>query len=228
MALHTICGVQQDYVKPQILFIIEFLIMSLHVSLDDIQSFSSKSGEDEARKVYPRVRAWTEDAESRRTVCHAGQVLRIAQTFEKTGLRDFYAVAAYQATLKLWVHGMVTSNAARRNGEKTPVVNRPAQTSAITFEAVSQASHILLDDEGDKASKSFKLLGHGVPGLRTPGLNHNTAQNRGFCSLHGSKGLMFLAQDILKRSFPESRNGLLPLVENLANLMNELGKLSGK
>lgn len=106
---------------PEIPFVLEFLMMSLHVALDDIQLFAGREGEDEARRIFPQVRAWTRDAESRKAVWHAGQVFNHAKAFEKTRLRDFYAVAMYHATLVLWVWGMVTSGSGRQSGVETPI-----------------------------------------------------------------------------------------------------------
>lgn len=229
MTVHAFCETQQS-VAPEILFTIEFLIMSLHVSLEDILLFSGKSGEEEARKVYPRVRTWTQDSEARIAVWHAGQVLRVARTFEQTRLRDFYAVAVYQATLTLWVYGMVTSNTARKSGEPTPMPGVQPSTDT-SHDMLAPVNRVFLDDDNDKAAKSFKLIGQGEAGLRNrhgpqEGASWNEAMN--FCSLHNSKGVMFISGDILKNNFPKSRNGLPPLVENLVNLISELGKLSGK
>ena len=81
-------------------------MMKLHVSLNDIQLFSGRAGEEEARRVYPQIRAWTEESESRTAVWHAGQLFRTARSFEKTRLRDFYAVAVHHAALTLWVYGL--------------------------------------------------------------------------------------------------------------------------
>ncbi|GIZ38255.1 hypothetical protein CKM354_000167600 [Cercospora kikuchii] len=220
----TYCEAQEN-IAPEVLFTIEFLIMSLHVSVEDILLFAGKSGEDEARKVYPRVKIWTQDAEARTAVWHAGQVLRVARTFEQTRLRDFYAVALYQASLTLWVYGMITSNTARRSGDKTPVPGQSASNA-------TQGSRVVLDDDNDKAAKSFKLIGTGVAGLTSTNygqvdLDHWNGRPN-FCPLSNSKGVMLISRAILKGNFPDSRNGLPPLVENLVNLINELGNLSGK
>lgn len=224
----TYCEMNDEF-SPWIAFTVEFLAMSLHVSLEDILTFSGKSGEEEARRVYPRVRTWTQETEARTAVWHAGQVIRVARTFEKTRLRDFYAVALYQATLTLWVYGMVTSNTARRSGEKTPV---RGQSTNLPTDLLSQTTRIFLDDSNEKAAKTFKLLGQGFPGLKSIPAGMPNAHHWGgtsnFCSLANSKGVMLVSGEILKGNFPESRNGLPPLVENLVNLMNELGKLSGK
>lgn len=210
-----------DDIPAEIPFTVEFLTMSLHVSLEDILLFSGKSGEEEARRVYPRICAWSKDAESRAAVWSAGQVLRLAGTFEECQLRDFYAVAVYQSTLTLWVFGMVTSHAARKSGIQTPDNAAPMPMSQ---QVMGSSSRVYLDDDNSRAAKSFKLLGQGTPGLRSWS---NTGASE-FCSLRNHKGVMNVAEEILKSNFPESRNGLPPLVENLANLMNELGKLSGK
>lgn len=207
----------------EIPFTVEFLTMTLHVSLEDVLLFSGKNGEEEARRVYPRICAWTKDAESRAAVWSAGQVLRIARTFEKTTLRDFYAIAVYQSTLTLWVYGIVTSHAARKSGMQTPV--EPASTP--NGQTLSQTTRIYLDDTNPRVAKSFKLLGQGVPGLRTMP-NAGLTGNNDFCSLKNHKGVMRVAEEILKSNFPDSQNGLPPLVDNLAKLMNDLGKLSGR
>lgn len=233
---------QNDETSPWVPFTVEFLSMSLHVSLEDILTFSGKSGEEEARRVYPRVRDWTQEQEARTAVWHAGQVLRVARMFDKTRLRDFYAVALYQATLTLWVFGMVTSNTARKSGAWTPVPGQSqsqsqtttggAATTTSSTDHLGQTVRVFLDDGDEKAARTFKLLGKGVPGLKSIPAGMPNAQSWGgvsnFTSLANSKGVMLISGEILEGNFPESRNGLPPLVENLVNLMSELGKLSGK
>ncbi|KAK5129998.1 hypothetical protein LTR08_002553 [Meristemomyces frigidus] len=213
----------QDNAPPEIMLTIELLMMSLHVDLEDVQTFSGKSGEEEARKVFPRIRAWTEDGEARTAVRHAGQVFRVARTFEKTTLRDFYAVAFYHAALTLWVYGMVTSNATHNSGVQTPqhATLRSWDNAAI---ASAPAPRTLVDASDEKSVRAFSLLGQGTPGIRS-------AQHSGqaiFVPLSESKHLMSTAATLLKSNFPQSSNGLPPLIENLANLMSELGRLSGK
>ena len=229
-AMATYCELQP---RPPIeaLFTLEYLMMLLHVSLEDIQLFSGKSGEDEARKIYPQIRAWTEETSSRSTVWHAGQVLRIARTFERTRLRDFYAVAVYHSTLTLWVYGMVKSNSARKSGVHTPVVGR--QSFGLTNGNTS-SQQVFLDGEEDKTVRAFRHLGHGKPCLKDlidPSLridDHWEELLSNACALSDSKAVTLLGAKILRHNYPRSRNGLPPLVENLTNLMTELSKLSGR
>lgn len=220
-------------------------MMKLHVSLDDIQLFTGRAGEEEARKVYPLIRAWTEESESRTAVWHAGQLFRVARSFEKTRLRDFYAVAVHHAALTLWVYGMVVSNTSRQSGLQTPVGQSPfnhqtpsgqrsrqQQVPANIVAANSSRKKLYLDGHDEKAGRAFAQLRLGVPGLqrttkKAPEAGSGTATLPGlFCPLYDSKGVMSVAASVLRGNFPRSREGLPPLVENLASLMDELGKLS--
>lgn len=218
-SMHTYCELQPRPLA-EALFTLEYLMMSLHASLDDIQLFSGRSGESEARRVFPQIRAWAEDSTSRVTVWHAGQVIRMARSLERTRLRDFYAVATYHATLTLWVYGLVTSNAARRSRAQTPVTG-PSTMAQLNG---TEAYDVFLDGQDDRAAKAFRHLGHGRPCLSNISSDYAAAAS---CPLEHSKGIMLLSADVLKSKFPKSA-GLPPLVENLVNLMTELSKLSGR
>lgn len=224
--LATYCEVQTEP-SQEALFTLEYLMMVLHVSLEDIQLFSGKSGEDEARRVFPQILSWTEEASSRTTVWHAGQVLRIARSFERTRLRDFYAVAVYHSTLTLWVYGMVTSNMLRKSGVQTPT---KARNTNNTSYGNASSQEVFLDGDENRAIRAFRQLGQGKPSLHKVARESNTGDHRQpeSLSLHNAKGIMLLGADLLRHNFPRSRNGLPPLVENLASLMSELSKLSGK
>lgn len=202
------------------------------MSLDDIQIFAGRAGEDEARKIFPQIRTWTEDSESRLAVWHAGQVISAARSFEKTRLRDFYAVAVHHAALTLWVHGMVTSNTSRQSGLQTPVgqKSKSLPRHSATFPADFSRQKVLLDAEDDKSVRAFTQLGRGVPGLQQPptaknGVGEARPDTGLFCPLYNSKGVMSVAASTLRGNFPQTKQGLPPLVENLANLMDELGNL---
>jgi hypothetical protein len=209
-------------------------MMSLHVSLDDIQLFAGREGEDEARKIFPQVRAWTRDSDSRKAVWHAGQVFHHAKAFEKTRLRDFYAVATYHATLVLWVWGMVTSGSSRQSGIATPVgTGMPQQPSLQgTFAMAKSKAKVVLDGPESKSTKAFVQLGHGTPGLQIAVRPANemldarpSSTSEVFCSLFDSRGVMSTAARVLKGNFPHTKGSLPPLVANLSNLLDELGKL---
>ena len=163
--MHTYCDMQNA--SLEIILTHEYLMMSLHVSLEDVQMFSGKSGEEEARKVFPGIRAWTQDSQSRLAVWHAGQVFKIARSFEKTKLRDFYAVTLYHSTLTLWVYGMVTSNTARKSVGQSPARPSTPRTSDLRDRSFSSPPMTLVDGENEKAAKAFTLLGQGTPGIQS-------------------------------------------------------------
>lgn len=216
-------------------FTLEYLMMLLHVSLEDIQLFSGKSGEDEARRVYPQIRAWTEETSSRTTVWHAGQVLRIARSFERTRLRDFYAVAVYHAILTVWVYGMVKSSTARKSGVQTPAGARQAHAAANGQHGNTLSQQVFLDGEEDKSVRAFRHLGHGKPCIKSLVDSSLQIEDERWeeilsttCALSDSKGVMLHGANLLRHNYPRSHNGLPPLVENLANLMTELSRLCGR
>jgi hypothetical protein len=221
-------------------------MMSLHVALDDIQLFAGRAGEDEARRIYPQIRTWTQDSESRKAVWHAGQVFHHAKKFEKTRLRDFYAVAMYHATLVLWVWGMVTSGTSRQSGLATPVgtnmphqqhhqqqqqQHQPSLQAALFTHSKSQA-RVILDAPETKSTKAFIQLSHGTPGLQNAIRPPNempearpSYTSEVFCSLFDSRDVMATAAGVLRGNFPHSKGALPPLVGNLASLLDDLGRL---
>lgn len=211
------CELQQDP-NLETTFMIQFHMMSLHVTLDDVQLFAGKSGEGEARKVFPRIREWTQEAQSRTAIWHAGQVFRIARSLEKSRLRDFYAVALYHSALTLWVYGIIT-NTDRKSGLQTPTPQSMQQREGKTAPNAGQ-TRVLIDGYDEKAAKAFTLFGQGAPGLQS--------LQSAFVPLSNSRGVMSTAEAVLKSSFPHGQHGLPPLIENLASLMSELGKLSGR
>lgn len=226
MALHSYCETQK-HPLPEAIFLLHYLMMLLHASIDNIQLFSGRSGEGEARRVYPAIKAWTEDAESRTAVWHAGQVLCAARSFEKTKLRDFYAVTLNHATLTLWVYGMVTSNLARMSRMQSPARDASSST-VLRGTRSSQEDNVILDGEDGKQAKAFRHLGQGRPcvsGSVIQGTGVISATRA--CPLEHPKGVMLLAAQTLKDNFPNSSTGLPPLLDNLVKLMTELSKFSG-
>lgn len=124
----------------------ELTIMTLHVSLDDLQSFSGKAGEAEAHKASDALnRHWATTATARHAVFHAGQVLRLARLLPGASLRDFTAVAVYYASLTLWIYGLL----------------RPEDSPG-------EGSVVCVDGEDSPATRAFLERG-GVPAVRVGG-----------------------------------------------------------
>lgn len=131
--------------SPHLRLASELTVMSLHVSLNDLQSFAGKAGEAEAHKVSDALNQhWATTPTARHAVFRAGQVLRLARLLPPTSLRDFSAVAVYYASLTLWIYGLLRTE-------------EPGEEGCVP-----------VDGEDTPATRAF-LAGGGVPGVRVEG-----------------------------------------------------------
>ncbi|PTB65291.1 hypothetical protein BBK36DRAFT_1122226 [Trichoderma citrinoviride] len=193
-------------ISPQEQVVLYLLMMHLHVSLDDLQIFSGKQGEEEARRMYPILQQWTASPESWYAVWCAGQVLRYAKLFPPGTLKDFYAIAVHHAALALWTYG---------------VVSRASQQQDMP----SQYDYdpMYLDDGGDATSiRQFLSFGQGRPLIQ--GLaGSSSGAAPGDASVYDPRACMDIAQEILQANFRRPQDALPPLVENLCQLIKQLG-----
>ncbi|KAF7553026.1 hypothetical protein G7046_g7211 [Stylonectria norvegica] len=176
------------------------LLMNLHVSLDDLQLFAGKEGEDEARRVYPALQEWVEGSEARLALWSAGQVIRWAKAFPPGHLKDFYAVGVHHASLAFWANGVVT-----RASRRLPM---PIQYESVHLDGTDAMSLRRMLD-----SKQVRLLIHG------PVVRDGTYE----ASVEDPKACMEVAQDVLMANFAGGQEGLPPIVENLCVLIRQLG-----
>lgn len=186
--------------------VLNSLQMHLHVSLDDLQLFSGKDGEDEARRVYPTLQQWCDGPDSRQAVWHAGQVLGLAKLFPPGHLRDFYAVAVHHAALALWTWGVVRK-----------ALRKPS--------AAGQGYAFLDELGGADWAQAFVGLGKGEPVIRGPpgvGAGGVTATST-TATLEDPRSCMEVAQEILSANFGDAKDALPPMVENLCLLIKQLG-----
>ncbi|ODA82877.1 hypothetical protein RJ55_01386 [Drechmeria coniospora] len=193
-------GWQDMSVREHLL--LNLLMMNLHVSLDDMQLFSGKEGEDQARRIYPVLQQWAMSSESRSAVWCAAQVLRYGRYFPPDQLKDFYAVAVHHAALALWTYGVVV-RANRRPLASAPYHGEP----------------IYLDGSDSIAIQRFIGFDHGRPLIKGPTLRGVATET----SLHDPRACMDAAQDVLRCNFRREQE-LPPLVENLCHVMQQLGK----
>ncbi|CZR68099.1 uncharacterized protein PAC_17998 [Phialocephala subalpina] len=228
--------------SPEVRLLAEFLMMLLHVSLDDVQRFAGKEGESSAREIVPAMREWCYSKDARIAIWHAGQVLRAAKDFQHTKLRGFHAVAVYFSALTMWVYGLIISDSDRRSGFDTPMQDRIAVSEQeqrgkhrqFTFPAQSnslvESASVFLDEDDGPEIRSFIMFNQGRPGLRcteTPRSKENEQYEAQFCRLQCAKGVMMNAAAIIQTNHPEETTCLPPMVGNLLDLMKILGELSG-
>ncbi|CAM1505632.1 Fc.00g112690.m01.CDS01 [Cosmosporella sp. VM-42] len=181
--------------------ILNLLMMNLHVSLDDLQLFAGKEGEDEARRIYPVLQQWAESTDARSAIWCAGQVLRYAKLFPQGHLKDFYAVAVHHAALALWAYGVVT-----RANRRQPV-------------PPSHYESVYLDGPDSMSLQRFISLGQGQPVIRGPVIREGASE----ASVEDPRACMEVAQEVLKANFMNGQEGVSPIVENLCVLIRQLG-----
>ncbi|KAM0250558.1 hypothetical protein ACHAQJ_008568 [Trichoderma viride] len=193
-------------ISPQEHAILNLLMMHLHVSLDDLQIFSGKQGEEEARRMYPILQQWTASPESWYAIWCAGQILRYAKLFPLGQLKDFYAIAVHHAALALWTFG---------------VVARASQQQDMSSQYGYEPMYI--DESSDTTSvQHFLSFGQGRPLIQGPtGSSSGTAP--GDASIYDPRACMDIAQEILQANFRRPQDALPPLVENLCQLIKQLG-----
>lgn len=184
----------------------ELFLMNLHVSFEELQLFAGKEGTEEAVRVYPNLKAWFQGRRARQAIWHAGQVLRSARRAEGE-LRDFYAVAIYHAALCFWVWGMCEL------GDKSQ--------SSMMNETNMNEEIVWLDGEENNVTRRFIAMAGGVPMIR--GLGGEGGRG---CRLDNPKSVMETIIRIMGRGCVVG-NVLPPLVENLGQLMRDLGSAAG-
>jgi hypothetical protein len=221
----------EDEGPPAVLFH-EFLLMLLYVDLDNVQRFAGKHGEVEARRAYALLETWAMDEQSRNAVCHAGQVLRAGRAVPQYGLRGFEAIALYQATLVLWVYGVLqcavvpAKSSKEKAGQNHPVPSTVSASNEFFLPRQNEGDkRVLLDGPVIADVKRYVELGQGAPGLS---LERGINQTDKFCDLRNSQSVMAVGVSVLESNYTSNsgkEKNLPPLPGRLRDLMQALGAL---
>jgi hypothetical protein len=183
---------------------LELILMHLHMSFEDVQFFAGIEGWEEARRVYPSLREWVKTTAARQAVCHAGQIIRISEALPKMTIRGFVAVAVYQASLALWVYGLIAENPGSGQGLNNLLVD------------ATRNLPVWLDEPENSEVQRFIRLERGTPfirGLRNSGMPAAV--------LHDPSSVMDIILHVIRSNFDPG--GSKPaLVENLIQLMTGL------
>jgi hypothetical protein len=195
-------------------------LMHLHVSLEEVQQLAGREGEEEARRVLPLLRDWAESTEARQAIFHAGQVIRAAKQYTHGALRDFSAVAVYQASLAFWAYAVpykpVTADSVTRP-------DGPLQNGA-PLRAPGLDSVRLDADDGPELQR-FLILGKGRPCIhKWPEAEGSGADVE--VSLSDPVAVMTAITELLRKKNSPSESGCPPLVLNLSKLMKSLGTVA--
>ncbi|KAI1333412.1 hypothetical protein F5Y16DRAFT_407248 [Xylariaceae sp. FL0255] len=182
--------------------LLNLLLMNVHVSFDDLQLFAGKEGEEQARRVYPLLQHWTDSADARQAIWHAGQMIRQAKMFPRGHMKEFYAVAVHHAAVTLWAYGVVTMAMSNQS------ISSKAQET------------VYLDGLETTEVQRFIGFGQGRPMIR--GVSYDSGEEVESL-LDDPRGSMEIAQDVLRGNFDKDRDLLPPIVENLCHLIKQLG-----
>jgi hypothetical protein len=196
--------------------IAELFMMILHASPDDLQRFAGKLGEDEARKANVEFTEWSKGIESRIAIWHAGQVFRAAKRLGQAQCRGFNAIAVYYASLTLWIYGLMTP------ASQTTSTSNPQQTARFPKE------RIVLNEAETSSIRNWRSSDDGIPGLSVVSPDGRSEQ---FIPLDATDRILHFAREVYRYNFPSEDAGtdgsMPPLVENLGNLLRDLGSLPG-
>lgn len=171
-------------------------LMHLHMSLEDVQLLATGLEQlDTLGQIPPTIAAWSASKDGRTAVWHAAQIVREARGSRPQCLRDFAAVALYQATLALWAYGMAIGSLANIS---------TAQES------------IWIDSEETERIQRFISLGRGRPML------HGWSPQGGFVDLWDLTAVLTMAIQLMHYNHSGPDTCEPPLVECLIHALQKL------
>ncbi|KAF9769667.1 hypothetical protein IL306_012898 [Fusarium sp. DS 682] len=179
------------------------LMMALHISMDDLQLFAGKEGDEQAHRTFPVLQQWVENVDSRAAIWHAGQVLRFAKLFPSAQLKNFYAVGVHHAALALWTYGVITKAGGQQDMS-------------------SQYEKVYVDGPESMSVQQYITMGQGVPVIRGPNKRNGASE----ASVENPKATMEVAHDILQANFGGTNKMAPAIVENLSVLIRQLGNVA--
>ncbi|KAK4168553.1 zinc finger protein klf1 [Cladorrhinum sp. PSN259] len=196
--------------------VFHLLLMNLNVCLNDLQIFSGKEGEEQAKKILPNLQRWRGTPEARTALWHAGQIFRQGAMFFPQGhLKDFYAIAVQHASLCIWTWGIVTRSLSGGRGGGNGV-GQTAELGLGTGQGV-----VFIDDEESVAAQQWRDFDQGgKPAIR--GLAKVTDARGGWRFLEDPRACMAVAQEILQANFSGGLEGLPPVSENIVLVLKQL------
>lgn len=229
---------------PEVTLLLDLQLLYLHLSIEDVQFFAGKEDQEEARRVLPALQQWMCDTYARTAVWQAARVLRTAKGFPRKHLRNFWAIAVYHSSLALWTYGIIKQATANASvsatctcvsmpgglADESPVQN---DSSAFSGSTDSSLGAVWLEGPETPDVQRFVTLGRGKPVISAGGTS-SPSQGQ-LVPLSDSEATMNVVLDTLRKNFgatspgemadQEGATGLLPpLVENLVQLMRDLGK----
>ncbi|KAI5917498.1 hypothetical protein F4810DRAFT_696169 [Camillea tinctor] len=196
--------------KPpaSMLLLVELLLLHLHASVDQMELLAGKEGYEEAQISYSTLRRRVGTPEARRSLWHAGQVLRWARLLPIEEVTDFHCMAVYHASLCFWACGVIMEKDSSNSEHMFP-----GDTNASIEETV------LLDGEETLITQAWISYNNGRPVLSKN--RRHEVDKESVIPIESTNILLQICIDIVRCKYP-SRVLLPPTTECLCNLMHAL------
>ncbi|KAL2824972.1 hypothetical protein BJY01DRAFT_262805 [Aspergillus pseudoustus] len=187
----------------------ELLLMHHFTPFEEIEVVAGREGPNEAKATRPLLQEWCQSNQARRAVWHAGQVIRNLRTLAGESFTEFLAVAAYQASLCLYLYGIIAPT--------TTTQQDMPSTSADASGVV-----VVVDAADSLVAQRWIRLGRGVPVLQGVQLSSSPASspsyNMGNCPLHAGGAVLLRIREVLLAKASQKKN-ILPLVAGICDLI---------
>lgn len=211
--------------QPELLIVVELMLMILHVSPEELQRFAGRYGEEAASQAFTNLEKWWETEHAKRAVWHAGQVFRWSSMMPSAELRDFYAVAVYFASLALWAYGHLSNNRDTSNRLKHQKQGRFVDGSGPDHWPL-----LVINSDEPAGARSF-MAGRPTTPVLSPvpsrlGSSRLGIRDDGLIRVDSPNAVLQMARDLYRNNFPIDDEPLPSLVENMGNLIRDLGGLS--
>ncbi|KAF2768444.1 hypothetical protein EJ03DRAFT_352168 [Teratosphaeria nubilosa] len=185
--------------------LLELLSMHLHMSLEDVHSFAGMEDRLEAGRNFPALKEWMNTQGARQSIWHAGQVLRHAK--ELSPLKEFQAVAVYQASLTLWSYSVMS--------EASESSHSPHGSDLLGKNR--KRINVHLDKAETPESRAFISFDRGLPVILSSSQDSKP--------LADTAGILAVSISILQARHSSSQARPL-LVENLIGLLEGLQEVA--
>ncbi|GKZ36603.1 hypothetical protein AbraIFM66950_007756 [Aspergillus brasiliensis] len=176
----------------------ELLSMHSLTPFEQIEIIAGREGPEEAEAVLPLLERWCQTTQARKAVWHASQVIRCLHYRDAQSFTEFFAVAAYQASLCLYIYGTMAQMPSSSDFPSSP----------------RSGSKFQLDGPDSPVIQRWIVLGTGIPMLGT--VTSASAFYDGM-PLGATRSILLRVRDLLY--LKASQKNLLPLVTGICDLL---------
>ncbi|KAL1848581.1 hypothetical protein Plec18167_002204 [Paecilomyces lecythidis] len=205
-----------DAFPPDSNILSEFLMMSSHVPLQDIQRLAGRFGLEEAQSILPILCSWFESENRNYATWHAGQVLKAARLIPPTQLHGFHAIMIYHACLTLWTFVVLSKSAPTVSSLRdSGSANSLMQIQSSIPAGKSDAPLVVLNGEESPEVRRYLFTGHGTLALDMEGE---------FGIVSQPTIISTTMSDIFRKNYPSKKHNMPSLLERLVVLMHDLSQ----